>query len=141
MNARLTHRAEFCAALRLECPGSSAEENRALYGVCYSPNFHGHNYRLAVDVEGPVDPKSGLVMDFLQFGAIVDEAVVRPLDHKNLNLDVDFLQGVVPTTENLAICFWERLAARLPAGIELREIRLRESQQHSVTYRGPQPTP
>lgn len=134
--ARITHCAEFCAAFRLARPGASDAENERTYGACFSPNYHGHNYRLEVTVEGPVDPETGLVLDFLRLGGLVQEKIVDAVDHRNLNLDVGMLEGVIPTTENLAVRFWEVLAGALPPGAELAEIRLHEGRDHFVTYHG-----
>lgn len=137
--ARITHRAEFAAALRLASPDLSEAENREAYGVCFSPSGHGHNYLLEVTVEGPVDPRTGMVMDLNRLAALVRERVVDRVDHLDLNQDVDFLAGVIPTSENLAVRFWERIAPALPAGVRMVELRLRESRDQGVSYRGPAP--
>lgn len=137
--ARITVRTEFCAALRLALAGRSDAENRALYGPCFSPHGHGHNYLLDVAVEGPVDPETGMVMDLNRLHALVRERLVEPVDHRNLNAEFELLAGRPPTTENLALAFWNALAPALPEGVTLAEIALRESRDHSVSYRGPGP--
>lgn len=134
----LTHRAEFCAAYRLVNPAKSEAWNRETYGVCFSPHGHGHNYFLDVVVGGEVHPETGMVMDLNRLAQLVNDQIVRSVDHLNLNEDVDFMRGVIPTTENLILKFWERLCQKLPAEVELVELRLQESRDHSVTYRGPQ---
>ena len=135
--ALLVHRAEFCAAFRLFRPELSDAENRALYGKCFSPNSHGHNYLLDVTVAGPVDPQSGMVMDLQKLASLVQDRIIQRVDHLHLNHDVDFLEGVVPTSENLAMAFWEILGRALPEGVRLHEIRLQESRDNAVSYRGP----
>lgn len=121
----------------LHQPGWSEERNRAVYGVCANPRGHGHDYRLTVTVEGPLDPATGLVADYAALMRIVDERVVEPVDHKHLNQDVDFLRGLIPTTENLLVRFWERIAAGLPAGLRLLQLDLAEGEDCSATYLGP----
>lgn len=131
-SVRITHRAEFCAAFRLRNEARDQAWNDRAFGVCHSPNFHGHNYLLTVEVEGPVDPERGMVMDLNELAGLVRERVVLPLDHRNLNLDVPFLTGVIPTTENLALACWRILAAALPAGVRLAALHLQESRDNSV---------
>ncbi len=134
--ASLVCRAEFCAAFRLYREDRDDAWNQATFGPCASPNFHGHNWLLEVEIQGPVDQETGMVMDLMALERIVQEVAVQPLDHKNLNLEVDFLAGILPTTENLAAALWPRLASALPDPAELREIRLRESRNHQVVFRG-----
>ena len=134
--ARLEHQAEFCAAFKLGLSGANAEENREAFGICASPNYHGHNYMLTVVVEGKVNVRTGMVMDLKTLESEVD-GLLAEVDHLNLNVDVPFLEGVNPTSENLCIEFWSRISSRLPEGVRLEEIRLRESRDNSVIYRGP----
>jgi len=130
----LTRVEDFCASHRLHSPHLSDEENRALYGKCNNPNGHGHNYRLVVTIRGPVDPRTGMLVELTQLAALIREAVTERVDHLNLNVDVDFLDGVIPTAENLCHAFWERLEGRLPAG-ELWELRLEETGRNIVALR------
>jgi len=134
---RLEVRRRFCAGAVLHQPGWSEARNRAVYGVCANPRGHGHDYRLTVTVEGPLDPETGLVADYALLMRIVDERVIEPVDHKHLNHDVDFLRGVTPTTENLLLRFWERIAAGLPAGLRLLRLDLAEGEDCSASYLGP----
>lgn len=134
--AQIRVRAEFCAAFRLAIEGADDAENRAAFGVCFSPNYHGHNYLLEVTVEGEVDARTGLVADYAVLDALVHEQIITPVDHRNLNTDVDFLNGVVPTSENLCIAFWPRLRDALPEGLSLMRLRLQESRDHEVVYEG-----
>jgi len=129
--------AEFCASFRLEIVGASDEENRAAFGACFSENFHGHNYLAEFRLEGEIDPRCGMVADYAVIDRLIQEHIIEAVDHRNLNLDVDFLAGIIPTSENLCVAFWQRLAAVLPDGVRLGEIHLRESRDHAVVYRGP----
>lgn len=99
---RLRIRRRFCAGATLHRPDWSEERNRSTYGVCANPRGHGHDYRLTVEVEGPLDAETGLVMDYAALQRLVDERVVGAVDHRHLNHDVDFLRGVNPTAENVA---------------------------------------
>lgn len=132
----IIHREEFAAAHQLASPALSDAENRALYGPCAT--LHGHNYAVEVCVRGPVDTGTGMVMDLNRLARLVREELLEAVDHKNLNTDVSFLAGIVPTAENLAVAFWERLAARLEdATCRLYRIRLYESRTNFVDYLGP----
>ena len=131
---RVTRRVHFSAAHRLHSPALSEEENRELFGLCNSPNWHGHNYELDVTVEGEVDPTTGYVVD-LKVLRDAAEDVTRDLDHRNLNLDVAWLEGVLPSTENLVVAIWEQLAPRIPRGRLVRLV-LWETPRNSVEYTG-----
>ncbi len=131
----VTRRLTFNAAHRLHNPARSDEWNRATFGKCNSPNGHGHNYVLEITVAGEPDPETGYVVDLGDLKQIVERRVVDRLDHQNLNLDVDFLAGVLPSTENLCVAIWEELVEHLPAG-RLVEVRLHETDNNSAVYRG-----
>ncbi len=133
---RITRRLHFSAAHRLAHPDRSDEENRRVFGDCANPNWHGHNYELEVTVAGPVDPGTGYVMDLKDLKDLVNGRVVDDLDHRNLNLDVPWLKGVMPTTENLAVQIWERLAPHIPGPAALERVVLWETPRHWVEYRG-----
>ena len=133
---RITRRLHFCAAHRLAREDWSDEENRRVFGDCANPNWHGHNYDLEVTVVGPVDPETGYVMDLGDLKALVNRRVVDDLDHRNLNLDVDWMRGIIPSTENLAVAIWERIAPHIPAPAELDRVVLWETPRHRVEYRG-----
>jgi 6-pyruvoyltetrahydropterin/6-carboxytetrahydropterin synthase len=137
----IVRREEFSAAHRLVSPHLSDEQNRRLYGPCYGD--HGHNYELEVSVRGPVDPKTGMVMNLTDLMGLVRERVVLAVDHKHLNHDVDFLRGIIPTAENVAMAFWGQLeeAIRGFPGCRLHRIRLYESRNNFVDYLGPQAPP
>jgi 6-pyruvoyltetrahydropterin/6-carboxytetrahydropterin synthase len=132
---RVTRRLHFSAAHRLHNPALSEEENREVYGLCNSPNAHGHNYEIEVTVEGEVDPRTGYVIDLKTLKEVAEEAAVDDLDHRNLNVDVEWLQGVLPSTENLAVAIWRRLEGRIPSG-RLVRIALWETPRNYVEYTG-----
>lgn len=129
----VTRRATFNAAHRLHNPDRSDEWNRDTFGKCNSPNWHGHNYVLEVTVAGEPAAETGYVIDLGLVKKAIQEQVLDQIDHRNLNVDVPWLQGVLPSTENLAIEIWRRLAPRLPG---LFEVRLRETDNNSAAYRG-----
>lgn len=133
--ARVTRRVHFCAGHRLYDPSLTDDRNRAVYGACSNPNGHGHNYDLEVTVEGEIDPQIGYVMDLRALKRLLGSAVIDDLDHANLNLDVPWLEGIIPTTENLAVAIWQRLEGRID-GANLVSVRLWETERNSVEYRG-----
>lgn len=133
--ALLTRRATFSAAHRLHSDALTPEENRRVFGKCNHPNGHGHNYVLEVTVAGAIDERTGMVFGLTELKEALREVVERDFDHKNLNLDVPAFRRLNPTAENIAAVLWERLAERLPPGL-LHEIRLRETENNSVVYRG-----
>ena len=131
----VTARLSFSAAHRLHNPNRDAEWNRRTYDKCDNPAGHGHNYFISVSVRGRIDPETGMVIDLKKLKDIVRDRVVDRVDHRNLNEDVDFLRGVVPTAEILARAFWIELAPAINEG-ELYEILLQETEKNSVVYRG-----
>ena len=133
--ARVTRRVHFSAGHRLHNPAFDEERNRATYGLCNNPNGHGHNYDLEVTVEGEIDPSTGFVMDLKRVKELLGDTVLADLDHANLNVDVPWLAGVIPTTENLAVAIWKQLEGRLgPA--RLVGVRLWETERNMVEYSG-----
>ena len=131
----LTRHFHFSAAHRLHSELLSDEENERVYGLCNNPNGHGHNYDLEVTVKGEPDPVTGMVIDLKELKDIVEKELIVNVDHKHLNHDVDFMRGLVPTAENIAIVFWNRLKGKLPKG-ELYEIKLYETPRNIVIFRG-----
>ena len=132
---RVTRRLHFSAAHRLYNPAFTDAENERVFGLCANPNWHGHNYELDVTVEGEVDPATGYVLDLKALKEVVEAAVVTELDHRNLNLDVSWLSGVLPSTENLVVAIWNRLVERIPRG-RLARLVLWETPRNSVEYTG-----
>lgn len=134
----LTHRQEFAASHRLHDPFLSAEENQRLYGPCNNLRGHGHNYEFEVCVRGIV-PASGMIVNLNTLARLMREEITDHVDHKHLDHDVHFLRGRITTAENLAIVFWDRLQHRLEEyqGCRLHRIRIYESRNSFVDYRGP----
>jgi 6-pyruvoyltetrahydropterin/6-carboxytetrahydropterin synthase len=131
----VTRRLTFNAAHRVHNPELSDAENERLFGKCNNPHWHGHNYELEVSVRGPVEARTGYVMDLARLKDVVSREIIDKVDHRNLNLDVDFMRDVIPTTENLAVRIWEILSKAIdPAKLAL--ITLRESENNSVEYAG-----
>lgn len=137
----ITHVQEFSASHRLHNPALSDAQNRELYGICNNPNGHGHNYAVEVSVRGPVPDGTGMVMDLNRLSRLIVERLIEPVEHKHLNFDVPFLEGVIPTAENVAVAFWRELEPALAPfrGARLSRIRVRESRMNYVDYRGPEP--
>ncbi len=131
----LTRRASFSAAHRLWSKDLTEEENIALYDKCANPNGHGHNYVLEVTVRGTPDAHTGMVLNLTELKDAMNEQVVKWVDHKHLNHDVPWLEGRIPTTEVLAIAFWERLEHALPTGL-LYEVKVYETENNIASYRG-----
>lgn len=131
----VTARLTFSAAHRLHNPARDASWNRQTYDKCDNPGGHGHNYALEVSVKGKIDPETGMVIDLKRLKDIMRQRVVDRVDHKNLNEDVDFLRGIIPTAENLARAFWRELEPGIAEG-RLHEIVLHETERNSVRYCG-----
>ena len=132
----LTRLEHFNAAHRLFNPDWSPEKNEEVFGKCANANWHGHNYELYVTVKGSPNPDTGFVFDVKRLSLLIREHLIERLDHRNLNVDVDFLQGKMCSTENLAIACWNELKPHLPAGVELHCIKLYETPRIYVEYFG-----
>ncbi len=135
----ITRQVHFNAAHRLENPAKSLAWNQRQYGLCTSPHWHGHNYVLEVTVKGQPDPETGYILDLSALKRVLHEAVVDKCDHHNLNQDVDFMRGIIPTTENLVIAFWGEIEPRLTGG-KLHCVRLFETPRNFAEYFGPDVT-
>ncbi|MEX2467647.1 MAG: 6-carboxytetrahydropterin synthase [Gemmatimonadota bacterium] len=134
----VTRRAHFSSAHRLHRDDWSEEKNLRVFGDCANPNWHGHNYELVVSVRGPVDPETGFVMNLRILKDVIQTRVVADVDHKNLNLEVPWLSGVNPSTENLAVAIWDRIADQLPEPASLVSVVIKETRNNSVEYLGPE---
>jgi len=132
---RVTRRLHFSAGHRLHNPRLSDRENREIYGLCNNPNGHGHNYGVEVTLKGEIEPRTGYVFDLKRLKHLVQETVLNDVDHANLNVDVPWLEGVIPTAENIAVHIWRRLAEVLPSGM-LERVVLWESERNVVEYSG-----
>jgi 6-pyruvoyltetrahydropterin/6-carboxytetrahydropterin synthase len=131
----VTRRLMFNAAHRVHNPDLPDAENERLFGKCNNPNWHGHNYTLDVSVRGPIDPRTGYVIDLGELKQLVRERVVDRIDHKNLNLDVPFMQGIIPTSENIITAIWRELAPAVRPGRLVRLV-LWETANNYVEYTG-----
>jgi 6-pyruvoyltetrahydropterin/6-carboxytetrahydropterin synthase len=134
-NVTITRRLMFNAAHRVHNPALSDEENTRLFGKCNNPNWHGHNYTLDVSVSGEVDEKTGYVIDLGVLKQIVEREVVNKADHKNFNLEVDFMHGLIPTTENIIVAMWRVLEPAI-APAKLARLVLWETANNYVEYEG-----
>ncbi|HAX47129.1 MAG TPA: 6-pyruvoyl tetrahydrobiopterin synthase [Nitrospina sp.] len=131
----ITRKHHFCASHRLYNPSFSDEKNEATFGLCNNPNGHGHNYVLEVTLSGEIADDTGMVFDLKELKKLTQQEIIDKVDHKNLNVDVDFLTDIIPTAENLAIRFWKRLEPKITKG-QLYEVKLYESERNFVVYRG-----
>ncbi len=133
----ITRREHFNAAHRLFQPDFSEAENLHVFGKCSNPNWHGHNYILHVTVKGHVNPDTGFVVNLKELSQLIRHRVIDKLDHKNINLEVDFMVGRLASTENLAIAIWEELESGiLDLGGTLHSIKVEETENNSVIYYG-----
>ena len=131
----VTRRLRFNAAHRVHNPALSEEENVALFGKCNNPNWHGHNYTLDVSVTGGIADKTGYVLDLGLVRDIVTREVLDKVDHRNFNMDVDFMRGIIPTSENIVVAFWSVIEPALrPA--KLTRLVLWETDNNCVEYSG-----
>jgi 6-pyruvoyltetrahydropterin/6-carboxytetrahydropterin synthase len=131
----LTRRCEFSASHFYHNPEFSPEENRRIFGKCNNPNGHGHNYVLELTVKGAVDPRSGFVVDLRELKQVLEHEVMEVFDHRHLNLEVPEFRDRIPTTENVAIAIWNRLAAKLKAAT-IHRVRVYESPDLFVDFYG-----
>ena len=135
MSSRKEH---FNAAHKLFNPLWSDERNREEFGVCSNENWHGHNYEIIVTVKGTVNKESGMIINLKMLSDIIKEEILDKVDHKNLNIDVPFLKGIITTTENVTIKFWEVLEKRLKEKniCKLHRIRVYETPRNFIDYYG-----
>lgn len=133
----VTRKEHFNAAHKLYRPEWSDEKNKEVFGKCANKNWHGHNYNLFVTVKGIPDPLTGFVIDLKEMSDIIKKEIVDELDHKNLNMDVPFLEGIMASTENLAIEIWKILSPKLKRdNCTLHSIKLYETENNFVEYLG-----
>jgi len=133
----ITRRETFNAAHKLYQPNWTEEENNLVFGKCANKNWHGHNFTLFVTVKGVPNKETGFVMNLKTLSEIINARVIESLDHKNLNLDVSYLTGIMASTENLAIAIWDQLANEIAKnGGELAKIKLIETENNFVEYFG-----
>jgi 6-pyruvoyltetrahydropterin/6-carboxytetrahydropterin synthase len=131
----LTRKAEFSASHYYHNPAFSAEENLRVFGKCNNPHGHGHNYRLEVTVKGEVNAKTGFVVDLKQLKEILNREVLNAMDHRFLNKEVPEFATQIPTTENIAVAVWQRLASKLKQA-QLHRVRVYETPDLFVDFYG-----
>lgn len=133
----LTRRERFNSAHRLFNPSLSDEQNYELYGKCANPNWHGHNYELFVTVKGEVDEQTGVIINLKDLSRLINVKIIDKLDHKNLNIEVDFLKGKIVSTENIVIAIWNELEKEIiKTKAQLHHIRLIETENNYAEYYG-----
>jgi len=133
----LTRRERFCAAHRMFRPDWSDDKNREVFGKCSNPNWHGHNYVLWVTIKGEPSGENGFVLNMNSLKEIILDKVISKLDHKNINIEVDFMKGKIATTENLALSIWNELKTPVEKeGAQLHCIKIEETENNTVEYYG-----
>ncbi|MCK0192253.1 6-carboxytetrahydropterin synthase [Arenibacter sp. F20364] len=135
MKVKVSRKAHFNAAHRLYRPDWSFEKNDTVFGLCNNPNFHGHNYELIVSVTGEIDEETGFVIDMKVLKDLIREKIEKQLDHKNLNVEVEWFKTVNPTAENIVVYIWNQLRPFIKASNEL-EVVLYETPRNYVTFSG-----
>ncbi len=134
----LTRRERFNAAHKLYREDWTDEKNKEVFGKCANKNWHGHNYELFVTVKGDIKPDTGFIIDLKWLSAMLQEKIIEPLDHRNLNLDVPFLKGKMCSTEVLTVEIWNIIAEDIEGqGAELHSLKLMETENNFVEYYGP----
>ena len=136
----ITRQVHFNSAHRLYNPTKSLAWNQKQYGLCTNPHWHGHNYVLEVSLRGQPDPVTGYIIDLGELKRILHAAVVDQCDHRNLNDEVDFLRGIIPSTENLVIAFWQQIVSHIKAPAQLHCVRLYETPRNYAEFFGPDAT-
>ena len=133
----ITRRERFNAAHRLFRLDFSDEKNFEVFGLCSNPNWHGHNYELFVTIKGQVNRETGFLVNLKTLSKIIRERVIVKIDHKNINLEVDFMKGKLASTENLAVSIWHELQQPIIGlGAELHCVKVTESENNYVEYFG-----
>ncbi|SEA71923.1 6-pyruvoyl trahydropterin synthase family protein [Bizionia paragorgiae] len=135
MRVTVSRKAHFNAAHRLHNKAWSDEKNKAVYGLCNNPNYHGHNYEIIASVTGNIDEETGYVIDIKTLKNIIKLEVEDAFDHKNLNLDVPEFKNVIPTAENIVVVIHNKIKNKLKEGLDL-EVTLYETPRNFVSYAG-----
>jgi len=133
----IQRREKFCAAHKLWNEKWDAQKNLEVFGKCSNPNYHGHNFDLLVTVKGEIDPETGFVMNLFELKKIIRHHIIDVIDHKNLNLDVDFMAGKLTSAENLAVAIWQILEPIIKQkNATLHCVRLGETDSNIIEYYG-----
>lgn len=134
--AYLTRREHFSASHRLHSQMLNDEENKTLYGKCNNPNGHGHNYNVEIVLRGEINPKTGMIMNICDLKRVVKVAVLDQLDHKNIDLDIEYFKEIVSTAENIAVFIWKQMKKTMIHPELLYEVKLYETERNIVSYKG-----
>lgn len=133
----ITRRERFNAAHRLFRADFDDQKNQEVFGKCSNPNWHGHNYELFVTIKGEINPQTGFLANLTDLKMLIREKVITKLDHKNLNLEVDFMKGKFTSTEVLCVSIWEQLEPEIiRLGASLHKVRIEETENNFVEYFG-----
>lgn len=133
----ITRKESFCAAHKVSRNDWSIEKNYEVFGKCSNPNWHGHNYTLWVTVKGEIDPETGFVANLSHVSDLIKKNILDKVDHKNLDMDVDFMKGKLSSTETLAVEFWKQLVGPInQLGCVLHGIKIQETDKNYVEYFG-----
>lgn len=132
----LTRKEQFNSAHKLYNPQWTKEKNESVFGPCANENWHGHNFDLYVTVKGVPNPDTGFIINAKDLGKIINEVIIEKLDHKNLNLEVDFLKDKLCSVENIAYGIWHELKSHLPEGVQMHCVRLHETPRIYIEYFG-----
>jgi 6-pyruvoyltetrahydropterin/6-carboxytetrahydropterin synthase len=133
----ITRRERFSAAHKLWIADWSEDQNFAVFGKCANPNWHGHNYDLFVTVKGPVDPKTGFVVDLRFLSDLLKDKVIQFLDHKNINLDTPFMKDKMSSTENIAVAIWDQIESEIKSkGADIHCVKVQETENNYVEFYG-----
>jgi 6-pyruvoyltetrahydropterin/6-carboxytetrahydropterin synthase len=133
----VTRREQFNAAHRMFRAEWNDEKNLQVFGKCSNPNWHGHNYTLFVTVKGKINPETGYVIDLSELGRIIKTEVIEKLDHKNINIEVDFMQNRIVSAENLAVAIWNELEPSIKSmEVELHCVKIVETENNYIEYYG-----
>ncbi|RSK35462.1 6-pyruvoyl trahydropterin synthase family protein [Hymenobacter metallilatus] len=135
MTITICRKEHFNAAHRLHNPAWSEEHNRAIFGKCNNPHYHGHNYELIVRLTGSIDPETGYVYDMKRLSDLIKREILDTFDHRNLNLDTEEFRHLNPTAENIAVVIWNRLRPHLADSLAL-SVTLYETERNFVEYHG-----
>lgn len=136
MKVKVSRKEHFNAAHRLYNQNWPEDKNKDVFGKCFSPNFHGHNYEIIVSVLGHPDPETGYVFDMKILSDLIKKHVLDQFDHKNLNLDTEYFKNLNPTAENIVVVIWNILREKIDKKLELKVI-LYETERNSVEYPAP----
>ena len=131
----VTRKEHFNAAHKLANPNWDAAKNEEVFGKCANENWHGHNYNLYVTVKGEPDPETGFIINVKNLSMLIKEKVLDKCDHKNVNMDVDFMDGIQPSTENFVKAIWDELEPSI-SGCTLHEVKLYETETIFAQYFG-----